>query len=127
MPNLRTARELHLVDLFADFAVGASGAPTLKQNVSLGIKSIVRNSTGNYTVNLASTYVRCVMVNEALVSAAPAAPIMSVVSIANANGSVTPLAPSITVQFQNSAGTATDPANGEEILLNLIMSKSTGA
>jgi hypothetical protein len=127
MPNLRTARELHLVDLFADFTVGAAGAPTLKQNVSLGIKSIVRNSTGNYTVNFISSFVRCVMVNEALVSTAPAAPIMSVASVANANGSVTPLSPSITIQFQNSAGAATDPANGEEILLNLIMSKSTGA
>jgi hypothetical protein len=125
--NQLERKELKTVDLFMDFTVGASGAPTLKATNSIGIKSIIRNSTGNYTIVLADRYVRCLNVCETLVSTAPAAPVMSVTSIANVNGSVTPLAPSLTVQFQTPTGTATDPASGEEILIAIQLSRSVGA
>jgi hypothetical protein len=125
--NQLERKELKTVDLFMDFTVGASGAPTLKATNSIGIKSITRNSTGNYTIVLADRYVRCLNVCETLVSTAPAAPVMSVTSIANVNGSVTPLAPSLTVQFQTPTGTATDPASGEEILIAIQLSRSVGA
>jgi len=50
--------EKNIVTLFANVSIGASGAPTLNNivagsgaaNKSQGIKSIVRNSTGNYTI-----------------------------------------------------------------------------
>ena len=90
--QFRESRELKIVDLFMDFTIGASGAPTLKTNNSLGVKSITRNSAGNYTVVLTSTHVRALNIQETLLSTAPAAPIMAVASIANVNGSTAPLA-----------------------------------
>lgn len=127
MSQFRESKELKLIDLYMDFTVAAAGVPTLKAANSLGVKSIARNSAGNYTIVLISPYMRAVNIQETLISTAPASPIMSVVSIANVNGSVTPLSPSFQVQFQNSAGVATDPANLEEILLAMTFSKSTGA
>ena len=125
--NQRSARELKIVDVFADVTIGATGACTLVAKNSLGVKSITRNSAGNYTVVMAAPHVRLLAVNPTFLSTAPAAAVMSVSASANVNGSTTASAPSITLQFQNGSGVATDPASGEEILLEIILANSTGA
>jgi|TARA_R100000234_G_scaffold108759_1_gene80325 hypothetical protein len=38
--------------IFAEVTIGSSGAPTLVTADSAGVKSIARNSTGNYTLTL---------------------------------------------------------------------------
>ena len=48
--------ERSVVELFADVSIGATGAPTLDH--SMGITSLIRNSEGNYTLNLDDGYSR---------------------------------------------------------------------
>lgn len=115
------------VSLFANVAIGASGAPTLSVAASKGIISITRNSTGNYTVlfgtktGMVDSYNSLLMVNKAVVSsAAQAAPEMRV----SANNVSSTTAPGVILQF-SSGGTATDPGSGEVILLEFDLKNSS--
>jgi len=118
------------VDVFARVTFGATGAPTLDVLDSFGIYSVTRNSTGNYTfvfgstgssIQALDTYNYLLMVKHMFINAtAPAAPSMYV----SDNSVNTPNVASITVQF-NSAGTPTDPASGEQVLLDFIMRNSS--
>lgn len=117
-------------DVFAHVTFGASGAPTLDVQNSFGVYSVTRNSAGNYTfvfgstgstIQALDTYNYLLMIKHMFINAtAPAAPGMYV-----SNNSInTPQVASITVQF-NSAGTPTDPASGEQVLLDFIMRNSS--
>ena len=116
------------VDIFAHVTFGASGAPTLDSANSPGIVSVTRNSAGLYTFVFGTnsqialdTYNYLLMVNKTSVSsAAAAAPDMTVT--AN-NISVVGTA-SIQIQF-SSGGVATDPASGEQVLLDFILRNSS--
>jgi len=46
------AAERQVKRLYMKATIGATGAPTLVEDDSLGIKSIARNTTGDYTVTL---------------------------------------------------------------------------
>lgn len=100
---------------------GSSGAPTLDAVSSKGIKSITRNSAGKYTVVLQDTYPKLFAFKHVFVvgSGAPAAPAAFLISEQVASGTT----PSFVVQF-NAAGTATDPASGEEVRFTLILTNS---
>lgn len=115
------------VDIFARVSFGAAGAPTLDAKNSPGIVSVTRNSAGNYTFVFGTnsqialdTYNYLLMVKHVFSqSAAPAAPGMWV----SANAISTVGTASITLQF-NAAGTPTDPASGESVLLDFILRNS---
>jgi len=119
------------VSVFAKVTIGASGAPTLVAAYSQGVKSIVRNSAGNYTVtfglssNSAFTqavdkYVKFFNAQCCIISsAAPAAPLFNVASEAVAASGT------VVLQFRDAADAAADPANGEILLLQFELNNST--
>lgn len=111
------------VSLFAKVTFGASGAPTLSN--AGGVKSITRNSAGDYSILLQDNYNRLMHLKHVYdetgnAGTAPAAPGMFIKS-----NTVTSLsAPTLRVVL-NSAGTPTDPASGEVILLEIVLSNSS--
>jgi hypothetical protein len=127
--QFRKTLEKEQVSLFAKFSVGAVGAPTLDVANSKGIKSVVRNGVGLYTVTfgLASssqfstsidTYKKLFMISKLFLKAtAPAAPDMYLK--ANNVG-----AGSVQVQF-NAAGVSTEIANGEVVLMEFDLGNSS--
>ena len=54
--NRHQSLEKEVKDLFAEIAIGASGAPTLTKG--LGITSVARTGAGRYTLTLDDQYVR---------------------------------------------------------------------
>ncbi len=107
--------------LYAAVSIAAAGAPTIVANTGMGISSITRNSTGNYTIALSQAYYALLMLKEVQISSsAPTAPDMYIVT----NSVTSSTAPAVTVQF-NSAGTATDPASGTIILIDIVLQKSS--
>lgn len=119
--QFRLSLEKQVVDLFGRVTFGSTGAPTLDAVNSKGIKSIVRNSAGNYTVTLSDSYVRLLLAKHIFISAsAPASPSLYIAS----ETVKTPSGPAIVLQF-NAAGTATDPASGEEVRLQFVLKNST--
>lgn len=118
--QFRYSLEKRVVDLFADVTFGASGAPTLNTAKSKGVKSITRSSAGKYVLTLQDSFNGLLMLKHSFVNAtAPAAPGAYIVS--HTVGSASPA--TITIQF-NAAGTATDPASGEEALLQVVLKDS---
>lgn len=111
--------------IYAKVTFGATGAPTLSVLNSLGVVSVVRNSTGNYTftfgttAQLLDTYNQLLMVRHVFQNAtAPAAPGLFVVTNAVASTAT------LIVQF-NSAGSATDPGSGEVAYLEFVFKNSS--
>jgi hypothetical protein len=98
-------------------AIGATGAPTLSRGK--GVASIVRNSAGNYTITLNDSYNALLNVIPQFVAASgPAAPLVSVVSESVDS------AKTIVIQCADIAEAATDPANGETLLLTLSLANA---
>lgn len=117
--------EKQVVNLYAHVTFGSSGAPTLDAKNSKGVKSIVRNSAGDYTVTLSDGYYKLLGVNHVFDASgnsgtAPASPLMYVKS-----KSIAQTAATVEVVFTVAAGTATDPASGEGVYLNFILGNST--
>lgn len=121
--------EKNPVHLYATINFGASGAPTLVTSsgspalpASRGVKSVVRNSAGDYTITLQDSYIAPVLMVKHVFNqtTAPAAPGMWIKA-----QSVGTLAGGTIELVFNSAGTATDPANGDSVLLNIILKQSS--
>lgn len=111
------------VSLFAKLTFGSTGAVTLTSGN--GIKSVVKNSTGDYTITLQDTYNSLLNITHVYdetgnSGTAPAAPGMFV----KANAVTNATTPTIEI-VTNSAGTATNPASGEILLLEIILSNSS--
>ena len=113
--------EKTIVTLYADVTIGGTGAPTLVAANSKGIKSIVRNSAGNYTITLQDQYTRMYSFwVEFIKATAPTSPAMGIVAVN------TKAAGGGTINFVNySATTPTDPASGEEMLCEINLSNSS--
>lgn len=118
-----------VVKLYARVTFGAAGAPTLVTASSKGIKSIVRDAAGKYTITLGlvggatDTYNALLMVTHLFDASgnsgtAPAAPDMFL--LANSVSS----AGTLQVEF-DAAGVATDPASGEAVLLEITVKNSS--
>lgn len=109
------------VALFMRVTIGATGAPTLDAVNSKGIKSIVRNSAGKYTITLSDNYFRYLGFDPAMLVASglPAAPVIAVVSQA-----VSAATPTIVIQC-SVGGVATDPASGEELEAVIFLKNSS--
>lgn len=130
--NQALTLEKEVVKLFARATIGASGAPTLVTSQSKGITSITRNSAGNYTLVLGTsaasldTYVKLLGVSvtndtSGASGAAAAAPLIAL----TANATATAGTASLTLQMRNTSGTATDPASGEALLIEITLGNST--
>ena len=105
------------VQLYLQVGFGAAGAPTIQQGSSF-VSSVVRNSAGDYTVNLTDAYNRLLGVQHVFIkSTAPSSPAMFV-KTNNVTSKI------LGVVF-NSAGTATDPANGEVVLMVISLKNSS--
>ncbi len=127
MANLRFRSQFHesyaaaRASLFATVSFGASGAPTIVSGTGMGIASITRSSAGTYVIALSQPFQTLLGVRHTFVdAAAPASPSLYVSS----NAVATRSAPALTVVF-NVAGTATDPASGESVLLELVLNSSS--
>lgn len=126
MANLRYRSQFHQsyaalrASLFATVTFGATGAPTLVAGTGMGITSITRSSAGVYVIALSQPFNTLLGVRSTFVNAtAPASPSVFVTS----NAVATRSAPALTIEF-NAAGTATDPASGESVLLEIVLNNS---
>jgi hypothetical protein len=82
-----------------------------------GVISLIRNSAGNYTVNLKSNFFKFMHASAMFRSGAvaPAAPIINIVSaIVNSVSN-----PAVIIQCRDLSGNPADPADGEELLLQI--------
>lgn len=122
--------EKEVVCVFARVTFGASGAPTLDTANSKGVVSVTRNSAGKYTIVFGTQagnldlYNRLLMVRHFFdetgnAGTAPAAPALYLTG----NSISTLGTASIQVQF-NAAGTATDPASTEVVLMEFEFKNS---
>lgn len=110
------------VVLRAKIAIGAAGAPTVVSGTGMGIASVVRNSAGTYTIDLGRAFSALMNVQAVFVSSgAPAAPTIRVA----ADNSASSTLHNIQIVTSTSAGTATDPASGEAMLIEILVSDSS--
>ncbi len=118
--QFRYALEAMPVDIFAQAAIGAAGAPTINVANSKGVTSIARNAAGKYTITLQDKYVRLMGVAAMFtVAGVAAAPVINVFSSAVSSTGV------LIIQLSDAAGVAADPASGEVMNLVLTLSNST--
>lgn len=112
------------VSLYLQATIGAAGAVTLNVANSKGIKSIILGTTGKYTITLTDPYVKILFVDAEVTNATgiPASPTMGVVaSGTNVN---TTTGGTIVVQF-SAAGSATNLASGDILMMNFVLGNST--
>lgn len=104
-------------------SIGAAGAPTIVSGTGMGIDSITRLGAGEYSILLSGPAYELMGVQSAIISgaSAPAAPSMNIVS--QAVGTIA--APTVVIQFRDIAGVAADPANGEILLLQIDLNRSS--
>lgn len=115
--------ERDLVAIYARISIGAAGAPTLVGGPGKGVVSVTRSSAGKYVIALQDNFNKLMMLepNLFVAAGAPAAP--NVYLAAEQVASLT--APSITIQCATPAGTATDPASGEILLIEITCRNSS--
>lgn len=121
--QFRYSAERDVVELFLKVSIGAAGAPTVilnKQFSASAPASIVRNSAGNYSINLrssANVLLDCIATQQLAGATALSAPIMKVQS--EQVNSVS--APSLIVQFFSDAGAVADINNGAVLMLRVTV------
>lgn len=104
--------------LHAKVSIGASGAPTLDSEISVGVESIVRDSAGVYIVTLDDKYND--LVDFSVMQLATAAEDLSFQVEAEA------VATDKTVQFQcKAAAVETDPSDGSTLFIKLALKNSS--
>jgi len=114
--NRAQALEKEVKSLFADVAIGASGAPTITK--ALGIASIVRNGAGDYTLTLDDKYTRLLHVSVQILAAA--AEDITAQLVAEDVSSAK------TIQFfTKAAAVETDPSNGARLLIKVDLKNSS--
>lgn len=117
--NRYQALEKEVKTLFADVAIGASGAPTL--NSGLGIASVTRDSAGVYDVVLEDRYSSLLHVSVMQLEAT-AEDLTFQVESESVN------AASKTVKIQcKAADTETDPSDGSRLLIKIELKNTSVA
>lgn len=108
--------EREVVRLFANIAIGASGAPTL-ESAAKGIASVTRNSAGDYSIALTDNFNKLLAMHAVVQNATgiPAAPDVGL-KTDSVSSSTAPLIRIVT----SAAGVATDPASGDTIRLEIV-------
>jgi hypothetical protein len=115
--NRFQALEKEVKALYADVAIGATGAPTLTKG--LGIASIVRDSAGTYTVTLADAYTRLMFANVVQIVSGGAEDLDFQLDSEDVDGAKT-----VTI-VAHAAGTETDPSDGSRLLIKLEVKNSS--
>lgn len=104
--------------LHAKVAIGSSGAPTLDSDNSLGVTSIARNSTGNYTITLDDKY-NSLLDFSVMQLNASAQDITIQLLAADVSSAKT-------IQFVcKAAATATDPASSSTLYIKIALKNSS--
>lgn len=109
------------VQLYAQVAIGAVGAPTLNVANSKGIASITRTGVGAYTVTLQDGYNRLMFIDEVLQNATGIPAGVSLGIVTAGTNSATGI---INIQF-STGGTATEVVTGDTLYLNVVLSNSS--
>lgn len=112
--------EKGVVQLFAEISFGSSGAPTLVRGK--GVASVAKASTGVYTVTLQDTYQRTLGVASTWKGSAAPAGVLVALGVDNV---ATAGAPALSLKIWDEAGSATEPASGEAVLVEITLSNST--
>jgi len=109
--------EKEVKSLFADIAIGASGAPTLSKG--LGIASVARVSAGLYDITLQDKYIRLMQCSVSQMVAA-AQDINPQLVSEDVDGTKV-----IRVRFIDSSEAETDPDSGSRILVRIDLKNSS--
>jgi hypothetical protein len=110
------AREVKSV--YAKVSIGASGAPTLNVNSSVGVASISRDSAGVYIITMDDKYNALLHVDVMMVEATAEDITFQVESEAVATTKV------ITLQCK-AAATETDPSDGSVLLIKIDLKNTS--
>lgn len=106
--------------VYAYVSIGASGAPTLNTNKSIGITSITRDSAGVYIITLDDKYNALLHFNVMMLEAT-AEDITFQVESEDVDGAKT-------IQFQcKAAAVETDPSNGSVLLIKIDLKNTSVA
>jgi len=112
-----------LVDIFGEVAIGASGAPTLTTANSKGIASISRTSAGLYVLTLSEAVNKILDLHVMFLDATDTTcPQVKIVSRTTSVITFLCLGPTDTA---DTALTATDPADGDTMLIHLIVNDTS--
>jgi hypothetical protein len=112
------ALQSEIKHVHAKVNIGATGAPTLVQPDSLGVKSVTRDNAGLYTLELEDKYVSLVDVSVKQVVASAQDLTFQLIS-EDVNGDKE-------VKFRClTAAVATDPASGSQLLIKLELKNTT--
>ena len=106
--------------LHAKVAIGASGAPTLDSEISVGVESITRDSAGVYILTLEDSYKKLVDFDVMLEAAAAEDLSFQIESedVASAK----------TIQFIcKAAAVETDPSNGANLFIKIALKNTSVA
>ena len=104
--------------LYAYVSIGATGAPTLDTNKSIGVASITRDSAGVYIITLDDKY-NNLLFFDAMMLEATAEDITFQVESEDVDGAKT-------IQFQcKAADTETDPSDGSVLLIKIEVKNSS--
>jgi hypothetical protein len=117
--------EKKVVSLWGKVAIGSTGAPTINAAQSQGIKSITRNSAGNYTVTLQNTYQRILFFDVAIVLASGAPVTSSGSQFILRSDSTNTEPPTFVIENVNNAGTAAELVSGTTVLFLVQLKNSS--
>lgn len=107
------------VHIYCQVNIGAAGAPTLVQTGGY-VLSVSRASAGDYVITLVDQYNKLLGLNASILAASgPTAPDVSIKAQSVAS------AKTIEIVCRNNSGTATDPASGEQLFLQIMCQNST--
>lgn len=109
------AFEFGVVKLYAEIAIGATGAPTLTRGK--GIASVARTTNGSYDITLQDKYNRFLGLNGILQAAAG-----EDIKVQIEEEFVTTT--KIISIFTNTVATPTDPSSGSKLFLEITLSNS---
>ena len=115
--NRFQALEKEVKALYADVAIGASGAPTLTEG--LGVASIVRDSQGLYTVTLQDKYNRLMNATVSILSAT-AQDLHAQLQSEDVDNAKT-----IVFRTQDAAAAVQDPTSGSRLLIQINLKNSS--
>lgn len=113
--NRHQSLEKEIKNLYAEVAIGASGAPTLTKG--LGIESISRTGAGDYKITLDDKYVRLMSFHAIHLSATEEDLTIQLKAQDMSTKEID--------FFTLAAATATDPANGDTLFIKIELKNST--
>ena len=109
--NDMQALEKEVKKLYAEIAIGASGAPTL--TAGLGISSVSRNAAGDYTLTLADNYDKLLGFNGIIEDTSAEDITFQIDTEAVASGTID--------FYTKTADTATDPSDGSSLWVEVTV------